>query len=57
MTPGLMTTKIPKKPTNTAVHRLYPTFSLSKNGERAVVTNGATKAYVNAFAIEITEME
>ena len=36
-----MTTKIPK-PTNTAVHRLYPTFSLSKNGERAVVTNGAT---------------
>ena len=52
-----MTTKIPKKPTNTAVHLLYQTFSLSKNGERAVVTNGATNANVNAFAIEITEME
>ena len=52
-----MTTKIPKKPTNTAVHRLYPTFQLSKNGERAVGTNGATNANVNALAIEITEME
>ena len=24
---------MPKKPNNTAVHRLYPTFSLSKNGD------------------------
>ena len=32
-------------------------LNISKNGERAVVTNGATNANVNAFAIEITEME
>ena len=55
--PGLITTNMPKNPTRTAVHLLYPTFSLSKKGESAVVTSGATNAKVNALAIEITEIE
>ena len=33
------------------------TFSPKKIGDKAVVINGATKARVNAFAIEITEIE
>ena len=55
--PGLITTKLPIKPTITAVHLLMPTFSLNKIGDNAVVTNGATKARVNALAIDIIEIE
>ena len=55
--PGLITTKQPIKPTNTAAHLLNPTFSFKKKGEIAVVTKGATKAKVRALAIDITEIE
>ena len=54
--PGLMTTKEPIKPIITADHLLNPTFSSKKTGEKAVTINGATKAKVNAFAREITEI-
>ncbi len=54
--PGLITTKEPKKPMITADHLLNPTFSPKKIGEKAVTIKGATKARVNAFAKEITEI-
>ena len=51
------TIKLPTKPIKTADHLLRPTFSPKKIGDKAVVINGATKASVKAFAIEITDME
>ena len=54
--PGLITTSEPINPIITADHLLKPTFSLKKNGEKAVTIKGATKAKVNAFAKDITEM-
>ena len=55
--PGLITTNIPKKPIITADHLFKPTFSSKKKGDKDVVINGATKAKVSAFAIEIIEIE
>ena len=55
--PGLITTKLPINPTITAVHLFIPTFSPNKIGDNAVVTRGATKASVRAFAIDIIEIE
>jgi hypothetical protein len=54
--PGLITTNEPIKPIITADHLLNPTFSAKKIGEKAVTIKGATKAKVNAFANEITEI-
>ena len=54
--PGLITTKEPIKPIITADHRLNPTFSPKKIGEKAVTIKGAIKAKVNALAKEITEI-
>ena len=55
--PGLDTIKTPTKPTNTASNLLGPTFSFKIKGDKAVVTSGATKARVKAFAIEIIDIE
>ena len=55
--PGLITIRLPKKPTVTAVQRLTPTFSFKKIGDKAVTNNGAINAKVKAFAKEITEIE
>ena len=55
--PGLITIRLPKKPTITAVQRLKPTFSFKKIGDRAVTNNGATNAKVKALDKEITEIE
>ena len=55
--PGLITMILPIKPTITAAHLLKPTFSFNKKGDNAVVINGATKASVKAFAIEIIDIE
>ena len=54
--PGLITTKDPINPIITAHHRLKPTFSPKKIGEKAVTISGATNAKVRAFAKEITEI-
>ena len=55
--PGLITIKLPIKPTITADHLLKPTFSPKIKGDNVVVIKGATKASVKAFAIEIIEIE
>ena len=55
--PGLITTKVPIKPTITAVHLLTPTLSPNITGDKAVTINGAIKAKVKALAKEMTEIE
>ena len=55
--PGLITIKVPKKPTRTADHLLIPTFSPKKNGDKAVHVIGATNAKVKALGSEITDIE
>ena len=55
--PGLITMRVPKKPTSTADHLLIPTFSPRKNGDKAVQVIGATNASVNAFGSEINDIE
>ena len=57
MKPGLITIRVPKKPTSTADHLLIPTFSPKKNGDNAVQVIGATNASVNALGSEITDIE
>ena len=52
-----ITINIPKKPIITADHLFNPTFSPKNNGDKLVVISGATNANVNAFAIEIIEIE
>ena len=52
-----MTISVPKKPTSTADHLLMPTFSLRKNGDKAVHVIGATNASVNALGSEMTDIE
>ena len=55
--PGLITIRVPKKPTSTANHLLIPTFSPRKKGDQAVHVIGATNASVNALGSEITDIE
>ena len=54
---GILTTKLPQKPIITAIHLLIPTFSFNIKGDKAVVINGATKASVNALAMDMTDIE
>ena len=55
--PGWIIIKAPIKPTVTAHHLFIPTFSFNNKEDNIVTIIGATKAKVNAFAKEITEIE